>query len=308
MAQHVAHVPAGNERSSAHSTFFLAQLGSAGSCAPMAHAHTLSWDDALRIRRRGLGVRVHRAHEFLHRLRIELSNSGDAGVDLTQQIDRFDWRGYLANHSDEWLECIFGESRWNCRNRGSRRIVKFEARFLRFWDEETAGPRFDFIAHRDDGLHFRLHPGSSPLHFTEPWPIPGDVRSWAVEDGAGRALAANPSPAASQEPWVTDGRDFLQRQVQAWEHHHPRRRFTRDLTSGTDFAWDLFLHRGDANAQRLIHRGVVECWLVWLGYSWQRAAFYFCFNDGAATVYYATTNDGRWVSDERLVEDVYWPA
>ena len=276
----------------------------------MAQAHALSWDEAWKIRRRGRGVRVHDAHEFLHRLRIS-QVSWSAGVDLTHSA-LFDWRGYLANHSDEWLECIFGDEpaesqeSWRRRNRGRRRIVKFEARFLRFWDEETAGPRFDFIAHRDDGLHFRLHPGMTGA--TETWPIPGDVRSWAVEDGAGSALAANPSPAASQEPFVTDGRDFLQRQVQAWEHH-PRRRFTRNLTPGTAFAWDLFLHRGDANAKRLIQRGVVECWLVWVGRVWQRAAFYFRFHDGAETVYYyATTNDGRWVSDERLVEDIYWPA
>ena len=289
--------------------FFLAQLGSAGSCAPMAHAHTLSWDDAFYIRRRGDGVRVHDAHEFLYRLRLSLLDSGDAGVDLTHS-SMFDWRGYVANHSDEWLECIFGDASaesqvsWRRRNRSRRRICKFEARFLRFWDEETAGPRFDFIAYRDDGLHFRLHPGMTGA--TETWPISGDVRSWAVEDGAGSALAANLSSAALQEHCVIDGRDFLQRQVQAWEHD-PRRRFTRNLTLGTAFAWDLFLHRGDANAQRLIQRGVVECWLVWVGRERQRAAFYFRFHDGAETVY-ATTNDGRWVSDERLVEDVYWAA
>ena len=82
--------------------------------------------------------------------------------------------------------------------------------------------------------------------------------------------------------------------------------FATDLTGGDVFAWDYFLHR-DKESRQLIEKGVVECWLVCVGRTWQRAAFYFRFHDGAETVY-AETSDGRWAGDERMVEDVNWAA
>ena len=63
----------------------------------------------------------------------------------------------------------------------------------------------------------------------------------------------------------------------------------------------------DAESRKLIERGVVECWLVWVGRAWQRVAFYLLFNDGTETVY-AHTSDGSWASDDRMVEDIFWAA
>ena len=83
-------------------------------------------------------------------------------------------------------------------------------------------------------------------------------------------------------------------------------RFATDLTGGDAFAWDYFLHR-DEESRRLIDKGVVECWLVWVGRTWQRAAFYFRFHNDAETVY-TETRHGRWVSDEHMVRDIFWAA
>ncbi|WP_353239695.1 hypothetical protein [Limnohabitans sp.] len=101
----------------------------------------------------------------------------------------------------------------------------------------------------------------------------------------------------------------MRERVQTWEDAfaaddgHPRR-FTVNLTGGEVFAWDLFLAR-DAESRELIKHGVVECWLVWVGRAWRRAAF-FLFHNGTETVY--TFTSGGWASDDRMVEDIYWAA
>ena len=310
-------------------------------------AHPFSCKDAWQIRRRGRQLRIHEAHRFLCDLRrscTRLSGPVDGvweyiqeAVDLTHS-EEFDWRAYVACHSDEWFECLFGDTPAESQGSSSsgsweripkrNRIYKFEARFLRFWDEEaifgvagTRQRRFDFVAYRDDGKHFRLHPGTSGA--TETWPITGDLRSWAIveEGGAGSALAVPPPPAGTGHPAASqenpyrrlideEGRDFLRRRVQIWEEgaiaaDGVPRRFTMDLTSGDAFAWDLFFAR-DVESRQLLH-GVVQCWLVWVGRAWQRAAFYIRFRDGGETVY-AETSDGRWAIEVRMVEDIYWAA
>ena len=100
-------------------------------------AHSLSIDETLQIRRTGGSVKVNDAHTFLHMLRLSLTHDRpvdgvwgftEQSVDLTSG-ERFNWQGYLANHSDTWLELIFGDppavsqgSSSRERRKGARRI------------------------------------------------------------------------------------------------------------------------------------------------------------------------------------------
>ena len=83
--------------------------------------------------------------------------------------------------------------------------------------------------------------------------------------------------------------------------------FTTNLTKGDAFDWISFFSR-EAESLKLIDKGVSECWLVWVGNSYQRAGFYIRFHDNTQVVYAQTVCCGRWVSDERMVQDIFWRA
>ena len=134
---------------------------------------------------------VKKAHELLHKLRaslMEVVRPGEDGVwGFTQEVvdltdgQQFNWKGHLANHSDDRFEAIFGP--WALA--ASQGLYRFEARFLRCWDQNmhfgvkgTKQRRFDFVGFRDDGTHFRFRPGSGG----ETWPIEGNLQLWAIEE------------------------------------------------------------------------------------------------------------------------------
>ena len=276
----------------------------------------LCYDSAQRLRRHGPCVRICDAHAYVTYLNVRAAFAkvwdDSHNVDLTSGTE-FNWRGYLATHCDTWYEALFHEHvATSHRSDWGQRITKFEARL--FYVDHGEGPErnFAFIAHRADGRMLKIQPGRSGA--TEGWPIIWDGETGRSSAYTARPARANHSAIPHRNPLSTtndeDGQVFLHSRVQEWEHsmivrgHAPS--FATDLTKGDVFAWNSFLNR-DKESRELIDKGVVECWLVWVGRERQRAAFYFRFHDGAETVY-ATTNDGRWVSGERLVEDVYWAA
>ena len=305
----------------------------------MLPADIFTHEQALQMRTSKQIVGVNKAHGFLHQLRASLTEGQavDGVWGFTQEVvdltdgQQFNWKGYLANHSDDWLEAIFGPR----TPAASQGFYRFEARFLRGWDKNmqfgvkgTKQRRFDFVGFRDDGKHFRFHPGSSG----ETRPIEGNLQLWAIEDsdlavmperllqrvpmGSARPT---PPPAASQEYIFRgvsqhdtvsdkDGQLFLQHRVQAWEQCAAEgiaHQFTTNLTDGLVFAWDLFLAR-NPTSQEVAARGMTECWLVWVGRDRQRAGFYLRFRNGSQTVYSHVSKG--WRCDDDMVEDINWAA
>ena len=276
----------------------------------------LCCDDARRIRRHGPCVRVHQAYAYLHYLstRAALAKVFDDShdVDLTTG-DEFNWRGYLATHCDSWFEVLFyGQPTSSHMSKWRQRIHKFEARLFHVGDEQKPERIFAFIAHRADGRMFKIRPGRSGA--TEGWPIIWDGETGRSSAYTARPARANHSAIPHRNPLSTtndeDGQVFLHSRVQEWEHsmivrgHAPS--FATDLTKGNVFAWNSFLNR-DEEARELLDKGVIECWLVWVGRLWQRAGFYIRFHDNAETVY-TQTDGGRWVKENQMVQDILWAA
>ena len=248
----------------------------------------LCYDSARRLRRRGPCVRIYEAHAFWKYLtvRAALAKVWDDShnVDLTNGTD-FNWRGYLANHCDTWFETLFGEHAATSHTSNWRqRITKFEARLFCVNDGDGPDRSFAFIAHRADGILFKIQPGRDGA--TEGWPV-----VWHEAE--------------------TDGQVFLHGRVQEWEHsmrvlgYAPA--FTTNLTQEDAFAWISFLSRDD-ESRKMIAKGVSECWLVWVGHSYQRAGFYIRFHDNTEVVYAQTVCCKQWVIDERMVQDIFWRA
>ena len=221
-------------------------------------------------------------------------------------------------------------------------IFKFEARFFPAGDGEVTAGRFEYIAYRTDGKKFRIRPGTSGA--TEELPVlwagedtllrackatpcsrsasSQQHRPQCVTHATGneflqsRVQACPSSRSASSQQHrpqcVTDatGKAFLQSRVQAWESsisdsdHAPR--FTTDLTIGHIFSWSDFLNR-NVHSRRLKDRTVVECWLVWVGWTWHCAGFYLRFENNTQTVY-TVMPSGSWQAMDRMVRDIYWAA
>ena len=273
----------------------------------------LCYDSARRLRRRGPCVRIYEAHAFWKYLtvRAALAKVWDDShnVDLTNGTD-FNWRGYLANHCDTWFETLFGEHAATSHTSNWRqRITKFEARLFCVNDGDGPDRSFAFIAHRADGILFKMQPGRDGA--TEGWPV-----VWHEANAQSSASSANPARAnhaleSRGTTGETDGQVFLHGRVQEWEHsmrvlgYAPA--FTTNLTQEDAFAWISFLSRDD-ESRKMIAKGVSECWLVWVGHSYQRAGFYIRFHDNTEVVYAQTVCCKRWVNDERMVQDVFWRA
>ena len=253
----------------------------------------LCCDSAQRLRRHGPCVRICDAHAYVTYLNVRAAFAkvwdDSHNVDLTSGTE-FNWRGYLATHCDTWFEALFHEHvATSHRSNWGQRITKFEARL--FYVDHGEGPErnFAFIAHRADGMLFKIQPGRNGK--TEGWPIP-----WHDEK----------KPTSE-----TDGQVFLHGRIQEWENSMRVRgyatSFTTNLSKGDAFDWISFFSR-EAESRKLIDKGVSECWLVWVGNSYQRAGFYIRFHDNTQVVYAQTVCCGRWVSDERMVQDIFWRA
>ena len=289
----------------------------------MQIADVFTFEQAQEMQRSYQIVSVKKAHSFLHELRASLTEAqpvdGDWGftqevVDLTD-CARFNWKGYLANHSQDWLENIFGP------DLGQGGFCRFEGRFCRGWDvnmtygvKGTRQRRFDFVGWRVDGVCWRFHPSGKG----ETCPVAGDPHYLALMHEHFGWLSAMTSsggaPAASQEYMYhgasqhdvvgdKEAQAFLMKRVQTWEEAQGTARFTTDLTDGLTFAWDHFLARSPYSKE-VAARGVTQCWLVWVGREQQRAGFYLRFRDDSETVYARFSKE--WRCADSMVSDILW--
>ena len=84
-------------------------------------------------------------------------------ADLTHD-EGFDWKRYLSHHPQK--ELLIGTG-----------VIKFEVRFLNGWDQNMMQQRCDFVVHRNDGTHARLHPSSSKAGHI----VTGYLQNWLPE-------------------------------------------------------------------------------------------------------------------------------
>ena len=121
----------------------------------LARVDIFTHAQALEMRRYNQVVGVKKAHAFLHELRESLTEAQpvDGAWGFTQEVvdltdcRKFNWKGYLANHTDKWLATIFSTA--TSQGLG---FVRFEGRFTRGWDRNmdygvrgTKQRRFDFV-------------------------------------------------------------------------------------------------------------------------------------------------------------------
>ena len=258
----------------------------------------LSFNDAFFIRRNGDGVKVHLAHSFLQRLGLSYS------LDLTNGQE-FNWRGYLANHCDGWLEELLEDHPEEVQRKLT--ICKFEARYFPVGDGQGEAGRFEFVAYRSDGKKFRIRPGKNGATENMPFPWAGHDTLCCIPTGNLPSRNCSTSTQKNRPEYHTDatGHEFLKNRERLWRRAQAVY-FTEDLTSGTEFRWKDFFNR-HIDSQGLVQRGIVECWLVWVGWSWQCSGFYLRFKNNTKTVY-TRMPTGRWITKDCMVDDIYWAA
>ena len=264
----------------------------------------LTISHARHLRRQHRVVRIHSAHSWLQDLRSTLTHDSATDHEWTFRAETtdltdgsmFDWKGYVANHSDPWLLQLFEK---DSTSRHCRTILKFEARFLNIWIEEiTPGCRqrlLSFVAYGNDDVHFRWVPGSSGAD--ENWPVQGHVQNWLICP----ALAATNSIADA-------GIAFMIERVRLWETNNLGS-FTLNLTDKCMFDWERFMLQvlfNDPDGTAPWQHTNTRCWLVWIGRSWQMPGFYLATTDGLEQLFWYDNNTRLWHHGHAGIRYIHW--
>ena len=252
-------------------------------------------------------VQVHQAHWFLQNVGLSYSR------DLTNDPD-FHWRGYVANHSDEWLHTLFADLPPDPQQdvHTTNTIDKFEVRFFSNGYGQLPGGHFEFVAYRSDGKRFRIHPGATAATERNPY-------LWTGQDTLCRVPKARPPSRGCSAPSQKSqthspaddamGHQFLESCVKEWSERKAAGerpvRFTRNLSFEYTGKWKTFLAR-NGDSRLLLQRVVAQWWLVWVGRDWQCAGFYLRFKDETKTVYTKNRFSDRWETNDSMVQDIHW--
>ena len=202
-------------------------------------------------------------------------------ADLTHD-EGFDWKRYLSHHPQK--ELLIGTG-----------VIKFEVRFLNGWDPNMKQHRCDFVVHRNDGTHARLHPSSSQAGHI----VTGSLQNWLLE-GYNEPLLLERDIGAAEHNVTAfrtlhqvdtisrrEAQAFIEKNVAHWQaQEHPRREFYLDLRQHPGghgdfrrFLWSHYLNSTDWGRQIVLN--VSSFYLVWLE-SKNRVGFWIRLLDGTS--------------------------
>ena len=240
----------------------------------------LTQEEAKEMRDRGQIMSVRKAHEKLAAVRAERTRLGDweTPVDLT--FGDFEWKRYIANRSDEMLAEVVGPG-----------VVTAELRFVNTWDQNMKQRRFDFVFHRADELAVRLHPQRTNRETVS---VLGELALWAIGAPVPPAMPGVLKPVLENRVMLESQRtsavsvydnysqsdligraqadQYLKEATEAWR---PGEEFKRDLTSGAEWNWRLYL-ASSRWGKRVLAEGVLEFWRVWWGKGRRARAVFYC--------------------------------